>query len=274
MSAIAQISPVAVDAPVYQIERTTDLSIAQLLDQIKPLLSNDFFAPVITPEQWTAKDFIGTDLDQVCQHLSDSAFTFKDLTGEVTKGSILGSQVLIALNNTLAPLLNSDFADLPHADGVVKVKVDNHVDFCDVKAIPGRPGYFTKMTSDVTFAMPIHNPVGTCSQSQPTSMHLNLIFTLTSEINLVTGEVVFKTHDDDKALLDFENFGDHFKLAVKSEHSFEPKGHPSINLNIIPLFFGLRFIDSIETRIHNTIALRILKNQDDFSKLLAKYHFK
>lgn len=47
MSAVAQISPVAVVAPVYQIERTTDLSMAQFLDQIKSLLSNDFFAPVV-----------------------------------------------------------------------------------------------------------------------------------------------------------------------------------------------------------------------------------
>lgn len=274
MSAVAQISPVAVVAPVYQIERTTDLSMAQFLDQIKSLLSNDFFAPVITPEQWASKALIGTDLDQICQHLSDSAYTFNDLTGEVTKGSVLGSQVLIALNNTLAPLLNSDFADLPHEDGVVKVKVDNHVNYGDVQAIPGRPGYFTKMISDVTFAMPVHNPVETCSKSQPTAMHLNLTFTIASEINLVTGKVVFKTHDDDKALLDFENIGGHFKLAVKSEHSFEPKGHPSINLNIIPLFFGLRFLESIETRIHNMVALRILKNQDDFSKLLAKHRFK
>ncbi|QIC72111.1 MULTISPECIES: hypothetical protein [Acinetobacter] len=130
MSAVAHICPVAVDAPVYQIERTTDLSMAQFLAQIKSLLNNDFFAPVITPEQWASKALIGTDLDQICEHLSESTYTFNDLTGEV----------------------------------------------------------------------------------------------------------VFKTHDDDKALLDFENIGGHFKLAVKSEHSLKPKGHPNINLNIIPLF--------------------------------------
>lgn len=272
MSAEAHIQTPTV-SPIYEIERSSNLSMAAFLDQIKPLLNNDFFAPIISRQQWESGLFNGADIDNVCTYLSDSAYTFKDVTGQVPSGTVLTSQVLIALNNTLAPLFNNSFADLADTEGPVKVLVENHVDFANVKAIPGRPGYFTEMVSHVTFAMPVHNPVETCSKSNPTLMHLNITFTAASEINLVTGEVVLKLCDIEHPTWswNFETSDLHFSMAIKSKHSFKSDKHPSINLNITPLFFGLRHLEDIEQRIHNAVALRIFKNQADFAKLLSQF---
>lgn len=268
MSASTYINPAEVVAPVYHIKRTTDLSMVQLLDQIKPLLNHDFFAPTISQEQWESKALIGTDLDQVCHYLSNSPYTFSDVTSESETNIFVTSQALIALSNTLAPLLNSNFADLSESGGLVKVKVENHYNY-DCEGVSG----YAEMSSDVTFAMPVHNPVTTCSKSQSTLMHLNLTFTVASKVDLANGNVVLKKHIGKKPVWNFEIIDAHFTMAVKSEHSFKPNNHPNIHMNITPLFYALRHIGDIETRIHNTIALRILKNQDDFSKLLAKYLF-
>lgn len=271
MSVLTKISPAAVVAPVYELEQNSDLSMPLFLDQITLLLNNDFFAPIITQDLWDSKALTGTNLEQVRLYLSDSACTFKDVTGEIKTGTVVTSQMLIAINNTLAPLLDNKFSDLPQSNSAVKVNVKNHINSFVSKVIPDHLGVFSEMSSDVTFAMPIHNPVAAFGKSQSTLMHLNLTFTVASDVNLESGHVVLKTHQDNKPVWDFEIIDGHFTMALKSEHSFENKGFPNIHPNITPLFFGLRHMGDIENRIHNSVALRILKNQDDFAKLLAQF---